>query len=205
MRRVTEIRPVTKTKSRVYLDGEFAFTLYRGELSRYRIASGSVLSEEEYQDIRENVVLKRAKRRAMHLLADMDRTESQLREKLLTGGYPEDLAERAMDYVKSFGYIDDERYARQFIAYKKQTRSRNEIQAQLMRKGLDRDLIRDALEECLGREDDREAIRRLLEKKNYCPETADWKERQKISAYLARKGFRYEDIRQVIQNSELDT
>ena len=34
---VTRIEAVTKTKYKVYLDGKFAFVLYKGELSRYGI------------------------------------------------------------------------------------------------------------------------------------------------------------------------
>ncbi len=34
---VTKIEPVTKSKYKIYLDGQFAFVLYKGELSRYQI------------------------------------------------------------------------------------------------------------------------------------------------------------------------
>lgn len=59
--------------------------------------------------------MKRAKLRAMHLLNDMDRTESQLRTKLLNGDYPADIADEAIAYVKSFGYINDESYYRRLL------------------------------------------------------------------------------------------
>mgnify|MGYP007008335529 CR=1 FL=1 len=35
---VTRVEAVTKTKYKVYVDGQFAFILYKGELSRYHIA-----------------------------------------------------------------------------------------------------------------------------------------------------------------------
>ena len=40
---VTKIEPVTKTRYKVYVDGQFAFVLYKGELSRYHIAVDSEL------------------------------------------------------------------------------------------------------------------------------------------------------------------
>ena len=46
----------------------------------------------------------------MHLLNDMARTESQLRDKLKLGGYPSEITEAAIAYVKSFGYINDDAY-----------------------------------------------------------------------------------------------
>ena len=83
MMTVTKIEPLSKTRYKVYLDGQFAFTLYKGELSRYHIAEESVIEDDIYDSLR-LIVIKRAKLRAMHLLSDMGRTESQLRTKLHT-------------------------------------------------------------------------------------------------------------------------
>lgn len=191
---VTEIKAITKTRFRVYLDGQFAFVLYKGELFRYHLEAGAELTEEDYQEIRESIVLKRAKLRAMHLLTDMDRTEYQLRNKLLTGGYPEDIIDMAMDYVKSFGYINDREYARRFVENKKNKKSRREMYALLSGKGLETSLIEEVMDECCGVEDAETAIQNILRKKNFDIESSTEKERQRIYALLARKGFRYEDI-----------
>ena len=93
---VTKIEPVTKTKYKVFIDGQFAFVLYKGELSRYHIAQDTEVDERLVSQILSEIVLKRAKLRAMHLLTDMDRTESQLRTKLKQGLYPDDIIEQAM-------------------------------------------------------------------------------------------------------------
>ena len=100
---VTKTEAVTKTRYKVYIDGQFAFVLYKGELSRYHVKEGAELSEGTYEKIRGEVLVKRAKLRAMHLLNAMGRTEAQLREKLKQGGYPEDIIDEAVAYVKSFG------------------------------------------------------------------------------------------------------
>lgn len=199
---VTKLEPVTKTMYKVYLDGQFAFTLYKGELSRYHIAVDGELDEEVYQSIRTEVVLKRAKLRAMHLLSDMGRTESQLRTKLEQGGYTSDIVEAAIAYVKSFGYVNDMEYARSFIESRKDKKSQKEIYAALCQKGITKEEIEQVFKECYESNDSRAAIEGIIRKKKFDPKTADYAERQKISGYLMRKGFRYEDVRQVIQVSE---
>ena len=98
MMTVTKIEPLSKTRYKVYLDGQFAFTLYKGELSRYHIAEESVIEDDIYDSLR-LIVIKRAKLRAMHLLSDMGRTESQLRTKLKQGGYAEDAVEAVKDWL----------------------------------------------------------------------------------------------------------
>lgn len=199
---VTKIEPVTKTRYKVYVDGQFAFVLYKGELSRYHIAEDSELEEEIYQNLRKEIVLKRAKLRAMHLLNDMGRTESQLRTKLLRNDYPSDIVEEAIAYVKSFGYINDAEYARNFIENRKEKKSKKEIYAALCQKGLPKDLIETALEERYADDDSIAAIEAIVRKKKFDPKSTDYKEMQKMMGYLVRKGFRYDDIRQVIQVSE---
>ena len=200
---VTQIEAMfgSKSKYRVYLDGQPAFVLYKGELSHYHIREGYPLGEKEYGDIRD-MLIKRARMRAMKLLEMSDRSEEALRKKLADGGYPEEIVENALSYVKSFGYVDDSRLADHIVASRKGQKSRAELQAFLLRKGLSREQAQEALDKSYTQDDAKEAIRRLAEKKHYDPERSTPQEMQKICAYLVRKGFRYEDVRQVIQVSD---
>ena len=112
---VTEICPVTAKKCRVILEDGTEFVLYKSELSRYGICQGEALVPENLQKILEEVLPLRARKYAMNLLLKKDRTEKELTEKLRRAGYPAQAAQNAVDYVKSFGYIDDERYAAHFL------------------------------------------------------------------------------------------
>lgn len=196
---ITKIEPVTKAKVRVYIEEAPAFVLYKGELSRFHIKEGSRMEEETLEQIRTEVLLKRAKLRAMHLLNQMGRTEEQLRQKLRSSEYPQDITEAAIRYVKSFGYINDDAYIRNFAESRKERKSRKEICMLLCQKGLERDRVEEILQEVYEEHSEYEAIEALLRRKKWDPENTDPKEKQKIYAYLMRKGFRYEDIRQVTQ------
>lgn len=202
--KVTGIEPCSKTKYKISLDGKFAFVLYKGELSRFHIREGEELSEETKQKIYSDVLLKRAKLRALHLLSDMDRTENALREKLRLGLYPQEIIDAAVEYVRSFGYLNDARYAENFVRSRQGMKSRREIRAQLLQKGVPSEMIDDAFEACGEEGGEADAIRRLLEKKRFDPVCADEREIQRLYGYLARKGFSYETVRQVIQNYEVD-
>lgn len=200
---VTNIEAVTSAKHKVYIEGEYAFILYKKELSRYRITVGCELEEDVCQKIRTEIVGKRAKLRAMHLLNDMGRTELQLRQKLEQDGYPEDIIEEAVSYVKSFGYVDDENYARIFVEGRKNKKSRKELFAALVQKGIDKEVIEQVFEEYYEEDDARNAIAEILKKKHYNPEKSDSRERQKIFGYLTRKGFRCEDIFSVAEKLDI--
>ena len=202
---VTEVEAWTKTKYKIELDGKFAFVLYKGELSRFSVQKGKELPEETVREIKEKVLAKRAKARALHLLNAAPRTEAELKRKLEEGLYPKEITEQAIAYVKSFGYINDYRYALNFIECRQEKKSRREIQALLAQKGLDPETAACAMEEAYAEKGDQEAIRKILERKHFTEIMEDPERLQKVFGYLARKGFRYEDIRRVVQNYEDDT
>ena len=153
------------------------------------------------QETKKETLEKRAKLRAMHLLERMDRTEAELRSKLKKDLYPEDIVEIAIQYVKGFGYINDRGYARRFVESRQGSKSRLEIKMSLLQRGISKEIVSEVLEECYANQDESVAIQKLLEKKRFSSESATEEEKRKMYGYLFRKGFRYEDIRQVIQVS----
>ena len=198
---VSKLTPVTKVKYKVYLDDEFAFVLYKGELSLYGIQEGKELSQSVVEKIKKEVLEKRAKLRAMHILERADRTEAELYAKLKQDLYPEEVIACAMQYVKSFGYVGDSSYAQRFVESKRRTKSKLELTMLLQQKGIASEYISEALENAYEESDEKDTIRKLVEKKHFCVEEATLEEKKKMFDYLLRKGFRYEDIRQVIQVS----
>ena len=192
------IEPVTKPKFRIYLDGQFAFVLYKSELSSCHLKDGEAVTEDQIETILSEIVLKRAKRKAMSLLQSMDRTESELRDRLLRQDFPEETVDQAVRYVKSFGNVADRRYAESFILSRKGRKSRREIYAELSGKKIDGEIVDEMMERCYEESDSGEALRHLLRKKHYDPSRASVEEKQKLYAYLARKGFSYGEIKKAL-------
>ena len=143
--------------------------------------------------------LTKAKKRALYLLTDMDRTEKELSDKLKKSGYSEDTIARTMEYVRSFGYIDDRRYAEKFIDYAKEKKSRVRIVYDLTQKGVSRDIIDEAFESA-EEWDEKDLIRTLAEKKLRNMDTADQASYTKVASYLSRKGFQGTDIAAVLND-----
>ena len=143
---VTEYESLGKGKLRVRFDNEAELILYRGEAKQWKLREEAEISEEDYQKLLTEVVGKRAKKRAMHLLECMDRTEKQLRDKLEDGKYPQVCIDEAIAYVRKYHYIDDYRYACTFIRYSQEKMSRLQLKMKLTQKGVPRDVIEKALE-----------------------------------------------------------
>ena len=192
------MEPVPKKKFGFFRDGRLAFVLYKSELSSCHLKDGEAVTEDQIETILSEIVLKRAKRKAMSLLQSMDRTESELRDRLLRQDFPEETVDQAVRYVKSFGYVDDRRYAESFILSRKGRKSRREIYAELSGKKIDGEIVDEMMERCYEESDSGEALRHLLRKKHYDPSRASVEEKQKLYAYLARKGFSYGEIKKAL-------
>ncbi|MEE1305869.1 MAG: regulatory protein RecX [Agathobacter sp.] len=190
---VVKCEAVGKGRIRVQFDTGITGIFYRGEALKASLSTDVILSDEEYEILLRDVLGKRAAKRAMHLLEQMDRTEKQLRDKLKAGEYPECCIDQAVEYVKRFHYLDDRRYAENYIRFSQNKMSRRNLSAKLMQKGISRDIVELALEE--GYEsDESKQIQALLEKKHYNPEVKDEGEFRRIYQYLMRRGFRSSDI-----------
>lgn len=201
---VTRIVEHTSSRSKVYIDEEFAFVLYKGELRLYKVCEGEEMSEDVYHKIMAEVLPKRAKLRAMNLLQSREYTRAKLREKLKDGYYPAQIIEEALDYVESYHYIDDLRYAKEYIRQAENSRSKKRIEQDLMKKGVSGELIEKAFlewEEEDGKIDEQKLIQDLLRKRGYSAENADFKRKQKEFAFLLRKGFGAEEVRKALDIS----
>lgn len=202
---VTGLQEITKAKVKVFIDYEFAFVLYKGELRTYGIREEKELSKETYHMILDEVLTKRAKLRCMYLLKSRDYTRHELEEKLRKEYYSEEIVEQAITYVASYGYVDDIRYAKAYIHYAGKTKSRKQIEFDLMKKGVSKDVIISAFEELNELEElesEEELIRALLVKKHYKNEDATTEERRKIIGFLYRKGFSLDKIYKVVGERE---
>lgn len=199
---ITGIAEWHKGKYLISLNDEPAFALYGKEIGEYGLKEGAELSDEEYRRILDDVLIKRTKSRTLHILDKNDKTEKELRDKLKEGMYPEEAIDAAVEAAKRGRFLDDKRYAYQYVYEKSRTKSRRMIEAELKRKGISEDLIStafSAMDEEEGGEDREEAlILKLIKKRLPDPGALDNASKDKMYRYLTGKGFEFEKCRRVL-------
>lgn len=57
---VKAVVPVDKRKCKVFLEGDFAFVLYKSEAARFHIEEGNDLPAKTYEMIEEEILLKKS-------------------------------------------------------------------------------------------------------------------------------------------------
>lgn len=195
---VKAVVPVDKRKCKVFLEGDFAFVLYKSEAARFHIEEGNDLPAKTYEMIEEEILLKRARDRALYLLQSQGRTQAEMIKKLKDDGYSQSVTERVLSFLQEYHFIDDNAYTENYIHVNKGRKSKRQITYELQQKGVDRDQIRQMLEE--NPVDEEETVRALLKKKTGGRSPEDKKEIQKLAAFLGRKGFSFEVISRVLRD-----
>ena len=163
---VTDIKDITSKRRLVYINYEPAFGLYAGELITYDISIDKVIPQNVYDEIIK-VLTKRATLRGVNLIKDKDYTEYELRQKLLKSHYPTEAVDSAIIYAINNKFIDDRRYAFNYVSFKAENKSRKYIENRLKIKGINDSLIEAACEEYYCDNDNAELIQieKLIKKK----------------------------------------
>ena len=141
---------------------------------------------------------------AMKQLQSRDRTETDLRRKLSGAGYSDELTDDAISYVKDFGYLDDVRFAFNYIRLSSPRMSRLSLSHKLSEKGVSGEDIEKAF--CQAYEEgfiddstEEETIERLIRKKYPSVEELSENDRNKLFASLYRKGFAVSKVEKVLR------
>jgi regulatory protein len=127
----------------------------------------------------------------LRALTGAPKTRSQLADLLATRGVPEDAAETVLDRFTEVGLIDDAAFARAWVSSRQSGRglARRALSAELRAKGVDPEVAADAVE-VVGDEDEREAARRLVDRKVGAMRRLDRATAtRRLMGMLARKGY----------------
>ncbi|HEY57043.1 MAG TPA: hypothetical protein G4O04_00560 [Anaerolineae bacterium] len=196
-RKITALKAQKRNPQRVnvYLDGEFAFGLARIVAAWLHV--GQELSEAKIAELLRADAAEQAYQKAWRYLSYRPRSEAEVRTYLARRGVEPALIESVLARLRDLGLVDDEAFARAWVENRGtfRPRGRRALQAELRQKGISPDLVERALaevdEEQLALQAGLKALRRYAR--------LEWPAfRQKMGAYLARRGFDYETIRAIL-------
>ena len=123
--------------------------------------------------------------------AYQERCVKDVRDKLKTFDIPEEDKKKILDYLLDNRFVNDERYAKAFVRGKVNQSGWgiNKIRFHLIQKGIDKDII----DEALGQTDEEAYRQRLIEilktKAKTVKADSDFEKKRKLAAYAMQKGF----------------
>ncbi len=150
----------------------------------------------------EDKVLARARNVAYRYLTYRPRSRFELTTKLQEKDFDGAVVEAVLADMKRLGYINDRQFAEQWASGRVRLRGfgRRRIEQELRTKGIDRDVIAEALGLVFGVDTETETACKEAEKKLNLMKSADREtKRRRLAGFLERKGFSYDIIRAVLK------
>jgi regulatory protein len=202
---ITAITPTPRHPGRFELlvDGKSFATLSLDAIERLDLAVGGSVAGREAAIAREAAELK-VYDRALNMLAFRARSSAELARSLVRKGEPRELVDRAVARLQEQGLLDDAAFAQSFTRAKVlgAQHSKRRVQQDLARKGVARAVSDTAIATVFADEgvDQREVVEQAARKKLRSLAKLDpATRRRRLYAFLARRGYDGEDIRQAME------
>lgn len=197
---ITALKVQKRNKNRVnvYLDERYSFGL--AVYLAIPLRRGQFLSDEEIARLKEEDEYHQVYNRAVKLIDHRPRSKAEVRRRMERHGAAPDLIEKVLEQLATVGLLDDARFARFWVENREifRPRSRQMLRYELRQKGLDEKVIAPALE----RVDENQSAHRLALQRGRRLSRLGWPAfRQKLTGYLARRGYPYEIIRYAVQEA----
>jgi regulatory protein len=182
-------------RSNVYLDGRYAFSLTT-ELAAQELRVGDAISASRYTALVMKDQQARAFDVALRFLGARPRSEREIRDRLARHEFDVQVVERAIERLRHMRLVDDAAFAAYWVEQRATHRPRGArlLKQELRHKGVDQDVLAEALPS----EDDDDGAYRAAQRKAVSLRALDERTfKQRLGAFLRRRGYGYEIIRPV--------
>ena len=180
----------------VYLDSRYAFSLAAIEAARLR--RGQVLSDEDIEGLKDRDSFEKAHDRALRFLSYRPRSEAEVRRYLRGKAVSPAIEEEVIERLTRAKLLDDLAFARYWVENRESFNPRGlrMLRHELRQKGLDEETIAQALTDL---DEEGSAYRVATRRGRRLAHLDQVSFRQKLRAYLLRRGFPHEVVNLVVE------
>jgi len=203
---ISAIKPQKKKKNRfnIYLDGKFVFGLPAEILVKENLSVGRELSSREINNLIFKNRLGKSLDRVYHFLSYRPRSEREVWDYLKKKEVDRKVAGKVINKLEKLGYIDDLEFTRWWVEQRSifRPRGKRALMMELWQKGVEQEVIDQVLDELV---DETVLAKKAVKKKIVTWQKLPWRERRrKLSDYLARRGFSWEAIKEIVDDSSIN-
>ncbi|MBC8134278.1 MAG: RecX family transcriptional regulator [Fibrella sp.] len=202
--RITAIEEQVRHKDRVnvYVDGTFALGLFADVAVTLGLKIGQEMTAERLTELADAELRRKAKEDAYRLLSFRARTEKEIVDRLKRREYDEAIIADTVAYLHEQSLLDDADFAARFAATRSRTHGDRAITMELRQKGVDAATIKQTLADSAdvaGEDAEYDTVRALAERRvGENPSDKSPGAKQKLWAFLARRGFGSDVIKRVV-------
>ena len=182
----------------VYLDGHYAFGLAAIEAAKLR--RDQVLSDEDIERLKKRDSFEKARDRALHFLSYRPRSEAEVRRYLQGKAVSPAVEEEVVERLTRAKLLDDLAFARYWVENRERFKPRGlrMLRYELRQKGVDAKIIAQSLADL---DEEESAYRAATQRGRRLAHLDQASFRQKLSAYLLRRGFPYGVVNPTVERT----
>jgi len=187
-------------RSSIFLDGKFTFSLDNEVIIKEHLKVGQQLSSREIEMLIKTGQFQSCLNAAFRFLSFRPRSEIETRRRLQRRGFADDDIDKVVSKLKQLNLLDDNVFAEFWKQNRLDFRPRSQsmVKAELRRKGVESEVIREVTEDI----DDKENAYRVAISKAHNLSAADYQIfRRKLGGYLQRRGFNYGVIKATVKRA----
>lgn len=189
------------------LNDSTGFYIDLATIVKFDLFKGKELSAEDINNIKEYISINRIKLKCITLISKRPRSIKEIKDYLKKINKKNDIEDESirnnkiLEILIKERYLNDIEFAKWWVDNRNlfKIKSKREIKYELLRKGIEEDIINNILEQEKG-SNETNKIRTLCLKKFGIEKIndIDLKAKNKIVNYLIRKGYSYEDIKNAL-------
>ncbi|WP_339266160.1 RecX family transcriptional regulator [Paenibacillus sp. FSL K6-1330] len=198
---VTSVEMLKKPKHRYQIAfGPYLMTVHEDVMLKYRMFKGNVFRKEELEEIIVADERQRAYVEALNHLARKPRTAKEITQRLQQKGFEPSSVETTLERLEKDKLIDDALYAKMWTEQRMTSHKKGRlwVKQELRQKGIGTELISEALGE-ISADAELESALAVGRKKWQQTHGEMLDRKRKTGAYLMRRGFGGDQVRQVLK------
>lgn len=194
-----EIQKKRKDRINIHIEGAYAFSCHVDLIFEFKLDKGVLLDINRVKTILEADDYKMAYLYGLRIALTRSISVAGCRRKLVQLEFAEAAIDAAIDRLLENQFLDDYKYAQNYYEMKQMTYGRFRIQQELMRQGVDKNLVMEVVKDMADDEKElEEAMRIGLKKFDIQSQVLDQKTYARIYGFLARRGYSSNIVRQVM-------
>ncbi|AKA71805.1 recombination regulator RecX [Clostridium scatologenes] len=197
-----EIQKRNKDRVNVYINHEFAFACSAELVYIHNIEKGKSVDLNYLNEIimEDNYI--KCKSSALKIIEKVYKTQAQIYSKLLEKEYDEKTVIRTIEFLKKYGFINDEKFVQMYIKDKLKSNGRNKIKHDLIKKGIDEKRINEGFHSITSGVEKETAIKLAEKKYNLLIKNEkDYRKiYKKVGEFLIRKGYNSDIVSEALNN-----
>lgn len=186
----------------VELDSGKTYVFNLDIVARHKLRKGLELPLQTFVELINEQRLYDAKNFALNFVSYKKRTKHQIISRMRQKKFTEEEISYAIQFLDEFGYIDDKSFALNYFNYALNQRkhSISKIRQDLLKKGVDKDLIEQAQKEMVAEDIEYENALKIAEKKvEQLKKQNKSRILQRLAQHLFAKGYSWEVINYVCE------